>query len=202
MKVRININNYIRASEVRLLDEEGGNLGIVKIGDALKMAMESGKDLLEVGPNSNPPVAKIMDYGKYLYLENKKQKGTKTKSSETKNLQVKIGTGDHDLELKAKKASEFLKEGNRVKIDLFLRGRAQYLDKNFLQARLERILHLITEGYKIVAPPSKSPKGLTVIIEKDRTKKIEPMGGKPETKVSAPAQEKAPDSQKPPVNLG
>lgn len=109
-----------------------------------------------------------MDYGKYQYDENKKLKNAKAKSavSEVKSLQVKIGTGDHDLELKAKKASEWLSEGNRVKIDLFLPGRSKYLEMNFLKERMERVLKLITEEYRIAVPPQKSPKGLTVLIER------------------------------------
>ena len=114
-----------------------------------------------------------MEYGKYLYLEQKKQKQTKTATSEIKILQVKIGTGERDLELKAKKASEFLKAGDRVKIDLFLPGRTKYLDVNFLKERLDRILALISEDYKIAVPPQKSPKGMSVLIEKSKAKKAE-----------------------------
>ena len=109
-----------------------------------------------------------MDFGKYQYLENKKLKAAKAnaKVSELKTLQVKVGTGDHDLELKALQASKFLKEGHRVKCDLFLRGRVKYMDFNFLKSRLERVLTLITEDYKVVDPIKKSMKGLTVIIER------------------------------------
>ncbi len=109
-----------------------------------------------------------MDYGKFRYAENKKQKVAKTKTHtvEVKNIQVKVGTGDHDLELKAKKASSWLKEGNRIKIDLFLPGRTKALDENFLKERLARLLKLITEEYKIADPAKKSPKGLSTIIEK------------------------------------
>ncbi len=109
-----------------------------------------------------------MDYGKYQYEESKKQKAAKAKSHtvEIKNLQVKIGTGDHDLALKAKKASEWLKEGQRIKLDLFLPGRSKYMDPKFLEERLQRILVLITEEYKIAEKPQKSPKGMTTIIEK------------------------------------
>lgn len=141
--------------------------------EALELARGRDADLIEISPNANPPVAKIINYGKYLYLENKKQKQAKagSKPTETKTLQVKIATGEHDLDLKAKKASEFLKDGHRVKIDLFLAGRAKYLDKDFLKQRLQRILDLITESYKIVDDIKKSPKGLTVMIEKDRTKR-------------------------------
>jgi translation initiation factor IF-3 len=109
-----------------------------------------------------------MEYGKFLYTENKKQKAAraKSKTTETKNVQVKIGTGDHDLDLKAKKASEWLKEGHRVKIDLFLTGRSKFMEFNFLKERMERILHLITEEYRIADSPKKGPKGLTVVIER------------------------------------
>ena len=143
-------------------------MGVITVSEALKRAHEAGTDLIEISPYANPPVAKIMDFGKYQYLENKKQKAAKANSkvSELKTLQVKIGTGDHDLELKALSASKFLKEGHRVKIDLFLRGRAKYMEFNFLKERLERILTLISEEYKIVDPAKKSMKGLTIIIEK------------------------------------
>lgn len=136
--------------------------------EAIKKAVDNGLDLIEISPNANPPIAKLMDYGKFQYNENKKLKAAKakSKSTETKNVQVKIGTGDHDLELKAKKASEWLKEGHRIQIELFLTGRSKYMDFNFLKERMERILHLITEEYKIADPPKKSPKGLTVVIEK------------------------------------
>lgn len=163
----IRINNQIRAIELRIIDETGENLGVLPTTKALSLAQEKGVDLIEISPGANPPVAKIMDFGKYQYLEQKKQKKNKgATTSETKNLQVKIGTGEHDLALKAKKASEFLKEGHRVKINLFLPGRAKYLDQNFLKERLDRILALISENYKVASAPQKSPKGLTIIIEK------------------------------------
>jgi len=124
--------------------------------------------LIEISPNAVPPVAKITDYGKYQYEENKKLKQAKAKAHnvEVKNIQVKVGTGEHDLSLKAKKASEWLALGNRVRIDLFLPGRSKYLEQNFLKERLERILRLISVEYKIAEPPTKSPKGLTTVIEK------------------------------------
>lgn len=136
--------------------------------EALEKAHELSFDLIEISPNANPPVAKIMDYGKFQYDERKKEKTAKAKSKtvETKNVQVKVGTGDHDLELKAKKASEWLGEGNRVKIDLFLVGRTKFMDIKFLKERLERILRLITTNYKVAEEPKKSPKGLTIVIEK------------------------------------
>ena len=140
--------------------------------EAMKLAEERNVDLIEISPAATPPVAKIMDFGKWQYLENRKDKLAKAKSHivETKALQIKIGTGEHDLTLKAKKAGEFLSEGHRVKIELFLPGRSKYLEKNFLDERLERILRLIPVDYKIAEEPKKGPKGLYLVIEKSAGK--------------------------------
>lgn len=166
-KINVRINNRINAPELLVVSEEG-NLGVMPLEIALAKAKEMGFDLIEISPDAKPPVAKIMDYGKFLYESKKKQKGAKTTVSELKTLQVKIGTGEHDLELKAKKASEFLKEGHRVKIDLFLAGRAKYLEKNFLETRLNRIIHLISENFRIADGPKRGPKGLAVVLEREK----------------------------------
>ncbi len=162
------INKAIRAAELRVIGPEGENLGVLATPEALRRAEEAGLDLVEISPSATPPIAKITDYGKFLYSESKKQKASKAKVhfTEVKNIQIKIGTGDHDLSLKARKTSEWIKEGNKIKIDLFLPGRAKYMNESFLRERLERFLNLVTEGYKIVDSPKKSPKGMTVIIEK------------------------------------
>ena len=168
LKQKMRINNQIRARELQVIDEKEGNLGILSLEDAWSRARERDLDLIEVSPNAKPPIAKITDYGKFQYLEKKKRKKARGLITETKSLQVKIGTGEHDLALKAQKASQFLKEGHRVKLDLFLPGRAKYLEKEFLRERLERVLHLITEQYKVADGPKKSPKGLTVMLEKSK----------------------------------
>ncbi len=166
--LRVRINNFIKAPELRVITDEGENLGVITLAEAIKQAQARSLDLIEISPNATPPVAKIMDYGKFQYDEKKKQKVAKsrTQTSELKNIQIKVGTGDHDLELKAKKASEWLKDGNRVKIDLYLVGRSKYMDINFLKERMERVFRLITTEYKVVSPPVKGLKGLTAIIEK------------------------------------
>ena len=168
MSTHVRINNQITVPELCVIGAEGENLGVISFKDALDKARDAGLDLIEISPKANPPVAKIMDYGKFQYAENKKLKVAKTKAHtvEVKNIQVKVGTGEHDLELKAKKASGWLKEGNRIKIDLFLPGRTKYMDIKFLRERMERILKLITEEYKIAEEAKKSLKGLSIIIEK------------------------------------
>ena len=170
---RVRINHFIRAAELRVIGDNGENYGVLSFQDAMRKAEELGLDLIEISPLATPPVEKIMDFGKFQYDQNKKQKSAKVRAHtvEVKSVQVKVGTGDHDLELKAKKASEWLREGNRVKIDLFLPGRTKYMDQKFLQERLERVLKLISEPYKIADPAKKGPKGLTTIIERDSAKK-------------------------------
>lgn len=162
------INHQIRAAELRVVGEEGQNFGVMTLQNAIAQAESLGLDLIEISPNAKPPIAKIMDYGRYQYAENKKQKVAKANAhtTEIKSVQVKVGTGEHDLELKAKKASEWLKEGNRVRINLFLSGRAKYMEMKFFQERIDRILKLITEQYKISDSAKKSPKGVSLMIEK------------------------------------
>ena len=161
------INQRITARELRVIGPKGENLGVLTLEEALKKTEAFGLDLIEISPNAVPPVAKIADFGKWLYEENKKAKlSKKSHSVEVKTLQVKLGTGDHDLTLKAKKASEWLAEGNRVKVDLFLPGRAKYLDESFLKDRLARMLKLVSDDYKVAEPAKKSPKGMSMLIEK------------------------------------
>lgn len=150
--------------------------------------MRRGLDLIEISPNAVPPVAKIMDYGKFQYQQNKKQKEIKSKShiTETKTVQIKIGTSQHDLELKAKNVSKWLREGHRVKIDLYLVGRTKYAEMSFKKERIERILNLITEEYKIASGPEKGMKGLTMTIER---------GGK----IIKPAEKPVTQEQKPEI---
>lgn len=166
--MRERINNQIRAAELRVLDSENKNLGVLSIKDALELAQNQDLDLIEIAPNAKPPLGKIMDFGKYKYEASKKLKKQKdgAKHTETKSIQIKIGTGDHDLGLKAKTASEWLKEGHRIKVELFLVGRAKYMDEKFLRERLDRVLHLITEDYKMPDGYKRGPKGLMTIIER------------------------------------
>lgn len=173
----VRLNDQIRYPEVRVLDAEGGNIGIMSSKEALEKAQKLNLDLVEISAKSNPVLVKIIDYGKFAYDEKKKKKEIKAKqkSVETKNIQVKVGTGEGDLILKAKNISKWLEDGQRVKLDLFLRGRVKYLEKGFLEERLKRILKLVTIPHKISDGPKKSPKGLTLFLEKGSKKDIEKM---------------------------
>ncbi len=162
------INNQITAPELQVVGDKGENLGVLDTTEALRIAKERELDLIEIAPTARPPVAKIMDYGKFQYQEDKKEREARKKVRETeiKAVQIGIGTSRHDLELKAKRASEFLKEGDRVKISLILKGRAKYMDRDFIKERMDRILNLITEKYKIAQEAKKGPRGINIVISR------------------------------------
>jgi len=170
---RLRINDAIRAKEMRVVGPEGENFGIMSSDEALAKAQEMGLDLIEVSGNATPPVARIADLGKYKYEMKKKAKDVKAKAhvTETKTTQVKIGTGERDMHLKASQAAGWLREGHRVKVDLFLWGRYKYMEFNFLRGRLERFLAIIPESFKIADDIKKGPKGLSVVIERDKSGK-------------------------------
>lgn len=172
MKERVRINQAIRARELRVIDADGSNLGVISADEALRRAQELNLDLIEISPGAKPPVAKIMDYGKYQYELKKKAREVKAKShvTETKGVQVKIGTGENDLSLKAKRVATWLGEGHRVKVDLFLWGRYKYMEEGFLKERLERFLKLVPSDYKIADPIKRSPKGFSTTLERASVK--------------------------------
>lgn len=167
-KDKTRINNAIKSRDLRVIGPKGENLGVITTTEALRIAEEANMDLIEISPNANPPVAKIMDFGQYRYDKKRKASEVKSKShvTETKSVQVKIGTGEHDQQLKAKRAGEWLQEGHRVKVDLFLWGRYKYMEEGFLKERLERFLKIIPGEYKLADEIKRSPKGFTCTIER------------------------------------
>ncbi len=164
---RININTQIRAKELRVIGVGGANLGVISLAQALEAAKEAGLDLIEISPTATPPVAKIMDYGKFQYEQQKKDRDSRAKShtTETKAIQIKVETGDGDLTRKAKQAADWLREGHRVKIELFLRGRHKFMDPVFLTERLDRFVKMIPEEYRVAEPVSRGPKGIALTVE-------------------------------------
>lgn len=166
---KIRINREIGARELRVIGANGENLGVLPFAKALAAAQAVGLDLIEISPNAVPPVAKVMDYGRFEYERSKKEKAAKAKAkvSETKEVQIKVGTGEHDILLKAKKAAEWLAEGHRVRAELFLKGRYKGMEEGFLKTRLEKFLLRIPYAYKIAEPVARSPKGFAGVIERD-----------------------------------
>lgn len=119
------INEQIRDREVRLIDEEGEQLGVVTLQVALKVAEERGLDLVKIAPQANPPVCKIMDYGKYRFDQSKREKEQRKNQTvvEMKEVQLSATIDTHDMEVKAKACNKFLQAGNKVKVSIRFRGR-------------------------------------------------------------------------------
>ena len=167
---KLKVNNQITAAELRVADEEGNQVGIMRREEALKLAQEKGLDLIEVAPMANPPVARIMDYGKYLYREEKewRKQRAKQKKDLLKIIRLNLNTGLNDMKIKAKKTDEFLNEGLRVQIDLVLKGRAKY-QKTFsdlAKKKIEDFLKIISVPIKIISELKKQPRGWNVAIIK------------------------------------
>jgi translation initiation factor IF-3 len=116
-------NKQIRAQEVRVIGSDGHQVGILSLAQALEVAQDAGLDLVEISPNANPPVCKIVDFGKYMYDEEKKSKSNKSASAKLKEIKLGALIGDGDFETKRRQAESFLFKGNKLKVFLNLRGR-------------------------------------------------------------------------------
>ena len=143
---------------------------MVSIEEARKQATEAELDLIEISPKAQPPVARIGDYGKYQYQKEKeaRESAKKQKTLDLKAVRVGFNASPHDMEMRAKKADELLAEAGRVQIDFILKGRAKYLDRNFIQSRLQVFLALVTVPFRKMGEPKKGPRGLTLMLERDK----------------------------------
>ncbi len=159
------VNEMIRVREVRLIDDEGQQLGIVPTNEALRMAKDKELDLVEVSPNANPPVCKILDYGKYKFEQEKKLRDSKKNQQVTKlkeiRMQPKIGAGD--LDTKAKHIQEFLNEGDKVKVTIRFRGRElAHTELGF--DVLNEVLKRLTSAYNIDKPAAMDGRNMSMTI--------------------------------------
>jgi len=154
-KKSIRVNEQIDTSSVRLIDENGEQVGVVAIKDALIKAEVAGFDLVEISPNSSPPVCKIMDFGKFKYELAKKEKETKKKQHVivTKEIRLRPKIDEHDFEFKLRHARKFLEEGNRVKATVMFRGR-----ENAHKEYGERVLERFSEALNDIARIDKEAK--------------------------------------------
>lgn len=152
---RTNINKNIRAKEVRVIDPDGEQLGVVPTYKALAIAGDHGLDLVEVSPNANPPVCKIMDYGRYKYEQTKKQQEAKKKQStfQVKEIKIRPKTGEHDLNTKLNHIRRFIDKKDKVKVTVIFRGREITLSN-----RGRELLQLIAERAEEFASVEQSPK--------------------------------------------
>jgi translation initiation factor IF-3 len=149
------VNHRIRVPEVRLIDDEGNQLGVVSTQEAIKMAVTKGLDLLEVAPNAKPPVCRIIDYGKFKYEKKKKEHKAKKKQVvvKVKEVQIRPTTDEHDRDVKIKNLRSFLEDGDKVKITMLFRGRQiTHTDQGYL------MMKVIREAVKEVGVPESPPR--------------------------------------------
>jgi translation initiation factor IF-3 len=161
----VNVNERIHAKAVRLISFDGQQLGIMSIQDALHAARQAGMDLVEVAPNSDPPVCKIMDYGKYKYQASKKtQEGKKkTRTLQVKEIRLRPRTDEHDLGFKIRNMKKFLEKKDKVKVSVLFRGREMaYMDAG--KTLLDRIAQEVEEQGTVEQPPTREGWRLTMLL--------------------------------------
>ena len=159
------MNELIKSPLVRLISSDGEQLGIVPIEQAMRVAAESGEDLVEVAPNADPPVCRVMDYGKYKYQQAKKAQEAKKKQIQTQLKEIKFRPKieDHDFSFKLRKIIGFLEEHNRVKVTVQFRGREiAYLDRG--KELLQRVLEEVGEAGTVVGTPKLEGRFLSIVV--------------------------------------
>lgn len=164
----IRINNQIRVKEVRLIDAEGKQYGIIETQEAIKMAMAANLDLVEIAPNAELPVCRIMDFGKYKYEQEKRQRENKKNASTVKLKEIRMQPKieKHDLAFKTKHIKEFLDENSKVKVTIRFRGRElAHTDRG--KVVLDKILESLTEQdipYNVEKPPIMEGKTMSMML--------------------------------------
>jgi translation initiation factor IF-3 len=154
-KQRVRINEQIKVPEIRLIGADGQQVGVMPVREALAMAAEANLDLVEVAPQANPPVCRIMDYGKYKYQQSKKQQEARRRQTtiQVKEIKVRPKIEEHDMAFKMRNARRFLTEGDKVKISVIFRGREiAHTDRGF------RLLAQISETLGDIATVEQHPK--------------------------------------------
>ncbi|MBM4113005.1 MAG: translation initiation factor IF-3 [Phycisphaerae bacterium] len=167
------INDRIRISPIRLIDQDGEMVGIVETDDARRRAQDLGLDLVEIAPDVRPPVCRIMDYGKYKYETSKKEKANKSKTRVSELKEVRLGRSmkidPHDVEIRVQQARRFLLEGHKVQIVQNFRGR-ELAHRSRGDARMDDIVHRLGDLGRVELAPRLNGKRMSMIISPDRTK--------------------------------
>lgn len=161
------MNERIRAREIRVIGADGEQLGVMTPDVAFQRAQEEGLDLVEVAPNANPPVCRIMDYGRYKYELKKKSGKSKGHSASLKEVKLRPRTDDHDLEFKLKNARRFLMDGDKVKVTVMFRGR-EIVHTGIGRQQLERVKELLGALASVENPPRMEGRFLSMILVPNR----------------------------------
>jgi translation initiation factor IF-3 len=167
ISIRYRINNQITARELRVIDADGTNLGVLTFSEALKRASDAGLDLIEVTASVNPPVARIFSYDKFRYQKEKEEKKQRKaeRLRELKHVRITPRAAKNDLEVKARKAAEFLGAGHKVELMLYLRGREKW-KKEWGLEKLNTFLTMISTPHIVTMPPKFTGRGFVVQLEK------------------------------------
>ncbi|NLM24620.1 MAG: translation initiation factor IF-3 [Firmicutes bacterium] len=165
MSNELRINEEIRAREVRVVDENGEQLGIMSVRDALKIATEKELDLVEVAPNARPVVCRIMDYGKHKYEQSKREKEARRKQKviNVKEIRMSPKIDDHDFNVKARSAERFLSAGDKVKVSVRFRGR-EIVHKDLAQEKLQELATLVKDIGAVERPPKLEGRNMIMIL--------------------------------------
>lgn len=163
-------NEQIRVPQVRLIDENGSQLGIIQTYDAKKMAQERGLDLVEIAPNAQPPVCKIMNYGKYRYSKEKQERKNRKAHVKIKEVKLRPGIAAHDLHTKVNHAREFLTEGNKVKVTCMFKGR-EMAHPELGHEAVDRFITELKDLAMIEVPSKMSGKSLHLVLAPAKTTK-------------------------------
>jgi len=147
------VNERIRAREVRVIGQEGNQIGVFPRDEALRMAADAGLDLVEVAADARPPVCRILDFGKYKYEQKKKARGAKKGGTKLKGMRLRPKTDDGDLATKTKRAREFLEEGDKVMFTVIFRGR-ELARTDLGTTLLNKVAELLADVAKIEKAPS------------------------------------------------
>jgi translation initiation factor IF-3 len=161
----VRINEMIRIKEVRLIDDKGEQRGVVSVSEAMNLAKEAGLDLVEIAPQANPPVCKILDYGKYKFDQEKKQREAKKKQKQVKLKEVRMQPmiESHDLGFKTKHVREFLDAGNKVKVTVRFKGR-QLAHTELGKDVLDKVLDILDGAYNLDKAPMMEGRFMSMII--------------------------------------
>ena len=159
------VNEQIRVREVRLISQDGAQLGILPVNEALNIAREKGLDLVEVAPNAKPPVCRIMDYSKWKYEQSKRQKEARKrqKAQDMKEVKMRPAIDDHDFNVKARAARRFLEQGDKVKATIMFRGR-DLAHVSLGQKVLERLLESVKDVCQVERAPRMEGRNMTMIL--------------------------------------
>lgn len=164
-KLRYRINHQIKAPQIRVISDAGEMIGIMSLSEALRLAEEQELDLVEISPQANPPVCKLIGYDKFRYQQKKLEQAQKKKAKkiEVKTVRLSARIGSHDLQVKAKQADKFLEDGDLIRVELRMRGREQAF-ATLAEEQIKNFQTLLTKPYRVEVPQKRMGNTISLTI--------------------------------------